>query len=244
MVSKKKPAKLEGFDEAAWIEESTPKPSPAMMPSNANPPPKASPKSSPKVIPASAMDDKFRKAQLKKLRQVEELKKRLKQGDALNEDQLRKIKSESDLRKSLGDEAPASATTLTASEIKQASAGSETVPKEQSGKKKSQKERQKERKARKAQEGMTEEERAAAGPKEHVMALLKKMKPPVHVAALSVAFKHATGEKMAKVHKGGMLRFLKDELQDEVHTAHINPGAHPAIAPFHNTHTYMKLNVN
>ena len=119
-MSKKspKPAVLEGFDKEAWIQESTPKPSPAV---SAMASPKKSPKKSPKAVPAATapvLDDKFRKAQLKKLRQVEELKQRLKKGEVLHPDQVRKIQGEAELRAAIGADAPATKFKVSASDLK------------------------------------------------------------------------------------------------------------------------------
>ena len=218
MVSK--PPPIEGFDRDAWIKASPKIVSRSGAIDEAEEAPKASPRRSPKAIPANAKavtTDKFKKAQLKKLRQVEELKERVKRGETLQEDQLRKIRGEAELRASIGEDAPTSKVTLTEKQIARATATTETNearmdPKERKRKKR---EDQKERKANKKAAG-TAELNAAQTPKEQIMALLKKMKPPVHVAALSVQYKMSTGEKMSKVHKGGMLRFLKEELKDEV----------------------------
>ena len=47
-----------------------------------------------------------------------------------------------------------------------------------------------------------------------VLELLQALKPPVHVAALSFAYKTKTGKSIKQDYKGGMLRFLKTELAD------------------------------
>lgn len=58
---------------------------------------------------------------------------------------------------------------------------------------------------------------AASTPQEAVVGLLKSMRPPVHIAALSVAYKQKTGRSTKQDHKkGGMLNFLKTVLKDEV----------------------------
>lgn len=57
----------------------------------------------------------------------------------------------------------------------------------------------------------------ASTPQEAVVGLLKTMRAPVHIAALSVAYKQKTGRTMKQDHKkGGMLNFLKTVLKDEV----------------------------
>ncbi|KAL1503737.1 hypothetical protein AB1Y20_012208 [Prymnesium parvum] len=58
-----------------------------------------------------------------------------------------------------------------------------------------------------------------AEPKAEVLALVRKMKAPVHVAALSVAYKMKTGRSMKQDHKGGMLRFLREACADELVTS-------------------------
>ena len=51
---------------------------------------------------------------------------------------------------------------------------------------------------------------SASGPKAVVLQLVRTMKRPVHIAALSVGYKNKTGRTMKQDHKGGMLRFLRD----------------------------------
>ena len=54
------------------------------------------------------------------------------------------------------------------------------------------------------------------GPKAAVLQLVRTMKPPVHIAALSVAYKNKTGHTMKQDYKGGMLRFLRDVCANEL----------------------------
>lgn len=49
-----------------------------------------------------------------------------------------------------------------------------------------------------------------------VLGALGQLKPPVHIAALAVAYKSAHGCTIKDSYKGGMLRFVKAELADEV----------------------------
>jgi len=158
-------------------------------------------------------DEKYKKALLKKLRQVEDLKAKVKAGESLNEGQRLKLLGEAKLREELGQVAPKPNIKLTKSDIEAAKAA--TPAPEEENDRKNKKETQKMRKARK-NAVQTDDQKAAVGPQEHVIALLKKMKPPVHVAALSVAYKQVTGKKMKEDHKGGMLNFLRNKLSDEV----------------------------
>ena len=49
-----------------------------------------------------------------------------------------------------------------------------------------------------------------------VLDALRSLKPPVHIAALAQAFKAKSGRNIKEAYKGGMLRFVKLELADEV----------------------------
>ena len=49
-----------------------------------------------------------------------------------------------------------------------------------------------------------------------VLDLLKKLKPPVHVAALSMKYAQHAGKSIKHQYKGGMLKFLKHELTNKV----------------------------
>ena len=52
--------------------------------------------------------------------------------------------------------------------------------------------------------------------KEIVLQLVHKMRSPVHIAALSVEYKRATGRSMKADHKGGMLRFIREICASEL----------------------------
>jgi len=155
--------------------------------------------------------DKFKKALLKKLRQVEALKERAKKGEPLDAAQLERVAGEAKLREALGDDAPESEVQVSEADIA-ASAAAKQAQIEQELKDRPLKKPKKEKKSED-----TLEDAVAKGPKETVLALLKlKLKPPVHVAALSVAYKSATGKRMRDEYKGGMLSFLKKEMKEDL----------------------------
>ena len=52
--------------------------------------------------------------------------------------------------------------------------------------------------------------------RETVLSLLRTLKPPVHIAQLSMMYAKKVGHSIKQDHKGGMLRFVKDVLQADV----------------------------
>ena len=75
--------------------------------------------------------------------------------------------------------------------------------------------------ARSALDGTVDEKMATAGVdvvalRSKVLELVQSLKPPVHVAALSMQYAKTTGHSIKNDYKGGMLRFLKAELSDKV----------------------------
>ena len=57
---------------------------------------------------------------------------------------------------------------------------------------------------------------SAADLRRTVLDMLASLKPPVHVAALSMQYKQRTGRAMKGDYQGGMLKFLKAECADAV----------------------------
>ena len=52
--------------------------------------------------------------------------------------------------------------------------------------------------------------------KETVLEVVRALKSPVHIAALSVAYKNKRGHSMKQGYKGGMLKFIHDVCADDL----------------------------